>query len=151
MLNHVPDLGAAFAEFARVLQPDGRLLVFHTFATDRLEPREAAQLYAPLAIVAQNMAVDYFEAAAWRAGFEVQQVDEIGSEWREWGEEHGDRRTSRQLLRLARLSRDADRLRAELGATAHAVELADCTWGVYQMLGKLSPRVYVFRRSSNTE
>ncbi len=38
--------------------------------------------------------------------------------------------------------RDADRLRAELGRVAYEVELANALWGVYQMIGKLSPRVY---------
>jgi hypothetical protein len=46
-------------------------------------------------------------------------------------------------LHAARLIRDAERFRGELGLVTYEVELADSLWGVYQMIGKLSPRVYV--------
>jgi len=33
-----------------------------------------------------------------------------------------------------------------LGRTLYEVELANCYWGVYQMLGKLCPISYTLRR-----
>lgn len=146
MLNHIPDLDSGLAECARVLKPGGAMLIYQTFATDLLEAQEAARLYADLAIVPANMDPARLEAAATAAGFAVAGRDIIASEWREWWEEHGERTTSTQLLRIARLRRDRERLMHELGPVNYEVELANCHWGVYQMLGKLCPTVYVLRK-----
>ena len=32
-----------------------------------------------------------------------------------------------------------------MGDDDYAIELANCLWGVYQMIGKLSPAIYVLR------
>jgi SAM-dependent methyltransferase len=145
VLNHVA-LHAGLAECARVLRKGGAMVVFQTFATDLLEPREAASLFAALATVPENMAPAFFEATAAAAGLSIERCDIVASEWREAGEEDGTRRTSEQLLRIARLRRARERFVAAMGAKAYEAELADCIWGVYQMLGKLCPRVYVLRR-----
>ena len=147
VLAHVPDLPAALRDCFRVLQPGGAMLIYLTLATELLEPNEAARLYGPLAMVPSNMEAANVEAAALAAGFTIVEHDRIDSEWREWWEENGDPRTSTQLLALARLRRDRDRLRAELGEVNYAVELANCQWGVYQMLGKLCPQIYVLRKN----
>jgi sarcosine/dimethylglycine N-methyltransferase len=146
MLNHVPDLRAGLAECTRVLKPAGKMLVYQTFVTDLLELREAASLYPPLAVVEANMSTDHFETACRDTGLRIVERDMIASEWREHWEETGEGRTSRQLLWIARLRRDRARLIAELGPTVYGVELANCYWGVYQMLGKLCPMLYVLER-----
>jgi cyclopropane fatty-acyl-phospholipid synthase-like methyltransferase len=147
MLNHIPELRAGLAECARVLKSSGSMLVYQTFATDLLEPHEAARLYAPLAIVEANMSTAAFEATCRDAGLRVAERDMIASEWRERWEEDGTRTTSRQLLRIARMRRDRERLIAELGHDSYECELANCHWGVYQMLGKLCPMMYVLRKT----
>lgn len=142
VLNHVPDLRKALIECARVLRPRGKMLVYQTFATDLLEPTEAVRLYPPLAIIAANMSPSYFEEVAKRVGFEIFEKDPISSEWREAWEEDGTATTSQQLLHLARLRRRRNQYIAQLGRTLYEVELANCYWGVYQMLGKLCPIAY---------
>jgi len=143
MLNHVLDLRAGLAECARVLRPGAKMLVYQTFATDLLEPGEAARLYQALAVVPANMSTAAFEAACQGVGLRVAKRDTIASEWREYWEETGVGTTSRQLLRIARMRRDRERLIAELGLVVYESELANCHWGVYQMLGKLCPMMYV--------
>jgi SAM-dependent methyltransferase len=146
MLNHVHDLAAGLAECRRVLKPGGQMLVYQTFATPLLEPNERQRLFAPLAIVAANMEPTFFEQCAAGVELTIVERDRIASEWREWWEEHGERTTSHQLLTIARLRRAHTRLRHELGALNYEIELANCHWGVYQMLGKLEPTLYILRK-----
>lgn len=145
MLNHISDISRALSECARVLKPGGAMVVYQTFAGSRLEPREAAELYADLATVPERMDPVVFEQASEAAGFAVESRDIVGSEWREAWEEDGTRIASRQLLHAARMLRARDRFIAELGEIEYRVELANALWGVYQMIGKLEPRIYVLR------
>lgn len=148
MLAHVPDLASAFAECRRVMARDARMLVFHMFATPWLEQAEAERLWSPLAVVQRNTDAVFFERAAADAGLRVVSKDEITSEWREHLEESGSRKTTRQLLHVARLLRGRDRFRELFGARSYDAELGDSLWGVYQMIGKLSARVYVLAKAS---
>lgn len=150
MLNHVLDLRGGIGECARVLKPRGRMLVYNTFATELLEPQEARRLYRPLAVVQENMSSEYFEKVIENRGFRIEKRDIIGSEWREYWEESGDHVTSKQLLRVARIRRAGDRLAEEIGKVPYSVEMANCLWGVYQMLGKLRPTMYVLRKVGTT-
>jgi ubiquinone/menaquinone biosynthesis C-methylase UbiE len=145
VLIHVEPLGDALAEFRRTLRPGGAALIFTMFATAWLEPDEAARLWPPLGAVPENTDPERFERLVGQAGLTVERGEVLGSQWREFGEESGDGRTSRQLLRVARLLRDPERYIAAMGEVDYDVELGDSLWGVYQMIGKLSPRAYVLR------
>ncbi len=92
------------------------------------------------------MSTAAFEAACQGAGLRIAARDQIASEWREYWEETGVGTTARQLLRIARMRRDRERLIAELGQANYECELANCHWGVYQMLGKLCPMMYVLEQ-----
>jgi ubiquinone/menaquinone biosynthesis C-methylase UbiE len=148
MLNHVADLKGAFRECARVLKPRGHMLLFVTLATELLELKEARRLYAALAIVAKNMSIQKLERAIQSSGLRIDERDKIDSEWREWGIEQGHPyvSTTQQLLRIARLRRAREILLKKLGRIPYENELANCHWGVYTMLGKLCPFVYVLRK-----
>ncbi len=142
VLGHMRDLQQAFESCARVLKPNGKMLIFEVFATDLLTEEEAKHLWLPLASNPENASRAYFESAFTAAGFSAIEADDIGSEWREYGEETDSKRTSQQLLRIARLRRHRERFVAEFGAKDYACELANAHYGVYQMLGKLSPVIY---------
>ncbi len=146
VLTHIPDLWQLFADCARVLKPNGKMLIFHMLKTDLLTPAETEQLCLPLASKPENMTPAYFAQAFAAAGFSLVEADVLSSEWREYGEEAGPQTTSKQLLRIARMRRNRERLIAEYGEKEYVSELANCQWGVYQMLGKLSPTIYTLAK-----
>ena len=149
VLGHMQDLQQAFTSCARVLKPNGKMLIFEMFATDLLTDEEAQHLWLPLASNPENASRAYFEQAFTAAGFSIIEADVISSEWREYGEETDSKRTSQQLLRIARLRRHREQFIAKLGAKDYAVELANAHYGVYQMLGKLCPIIYSLVNSTN--
>ena len=61
----------------------------------------------------------------------------------------GGKRTglrSRQLLRVSRLLRNRPAYEERFGTDAYEAMLTGSLWGVYQMVGKLNPRLYVLTR-----
>ena len=146
MLNHVPELAAGLAECHRVLRLGGKMLVYQTFSTELMEANEAAFIYETMGIVAKNQSAAFFESTARSVGFAIAERDAVASEWREFWEEDGSRKTSGQLLRIARMRRNRAALIPLLTETPNNIEIADCLWGVYQMIGKLCPTVYVLTR-----
>lgn len=147
MLTLVPDLRRAFSECARVLKAGGHMLIFTHFATDLMEPPEVERVCGPLGACVNNLSKGYFEAAFLDSGFQVVERERIDSEWREWREESGDRQTSRQMLRIARMLRNRDNLIARVGRKDYEIELADCYWGVYHMIGKMSGAIYILQKA----
>jgi SAM-dependent methyltransferase len=147
VLVHV-DARRGLAECARVLRPGGAMVAYVTLATERLEPREAAEVAELAAIVPDSFSADGIEAAAAEAGLVTRQIERIGSEWRERMLEDGDLDTATGLLSIARLDRQHSEFVERFGALAVDIARNGFLWGVYQMLGKLCPTVYVWERSA---
>jgi cyclopropane fatty-acyl-phospholipid synthase-like methyltransferase len=143
MLGHVEDLNRAFAECARVLSPDGVMVVHEVFATPLLEPQEKQMLCADVATFPERMSVRRFEAAVDAGGFSVESLDLIGSEWVEASQEAGT--APNYMLQISRLRRAKEQLVDELGEIPYRVLYGNALWSIYQMLGKLESRVYVLR------
>jgi SAM-dependent methyltransferase len=138
VLVHV-DVERGLAECARVLKPGGRIVAYVTLATELLEPKERAGLSSALALTCLDGA--QIEAGAAAVGLaEVERI-ELGGEWRERMIEDGDWDPRDDLLRISRLRR--------LGVDGHdaAAYAGGRLWGVYQLIGKLAPTVYVWERS----
>lgn len=146
VLVHVADLERAYAEFQRVLQPNGRVLVYQMFAGDRLEEREAEWLWRTMGVVPTSANPACTDAAYIAAGLRLDRCLDLGTEWGEWAEEHSGN-GGRRLLRTARLLRDPQRYIAQFGQAAYEIMLGDCLWHVFGMIGKLNRRVYLFSKS----
>jgi ubiquinone/menaquinone biosynthesis C-methylase UbiE len=145
VLECVEGLEPGLAEAARVLKPGCRMLVYTDFATELLEPREAAKSFGPRGIVADNMDEHYVEAALLRAGFVIERKDVIGTEWREYAEERSQP-VSTDLLRLARLRRQRRDIVEQHGQDVYERAEGGLQWSAYQLLGKLQPTLYILAR-----
>jgi sarcosine/dimethylglycine N-methyltransferase len=143
VLGHV-DVSRALAECARVLRPTGAILAYVTLATDRLEPRERAELVDAAAV--RTFDAEDVEHAADAAGLTAHSVERLGSEWHERMLEDAAWSANDDLLAIARLARGD--LPERYGETAAAAARGGLLWGIYQLLGKLCPTVYVWKRST---
>jgi hypothetical protein len=76
----------------------------------------------------------------------VEQSIELHGELRERIEEDGVGYTSQQLLWVSRLLRNRPAYEERFGTDAYEAMLTNSLWGVYQMIGKLNPRIYVLSR-----
>jgi ubiquinone/menaquinone biosynthesis C-methylase UbiE len=148
MLMHVPALPQALLECMRVLKPAGAMLVYTTVATERMEPKEAAWLYASFGLVPESMNEQAVEAAFQAAGLQMRSKEPLGSELMEWVEER-EGRASRELMRLARMLRKPEYYQELLGSGRYEVALANYHWATYILLGKLSPTLYVLRKPAS--
>jgi ubiquinone/menaquinone biosynthesis C-methylase UbiE len=146
VLVHIESLRPVFAEVRRVLRPGAPVLVFHVFATPLLEPREAERLWTATAVMPTSADPEVFRRAVADAGLQIERWEELRGEWREHLEEIGEGKTSRQLLRVGRMLREPERYKTAIGEREYEVELGDCLYGIYQLLGKLSATVSVLRR-----
>ena len=144
VLEVIPDLQVGLSEVARVLKPGGSAVIYTVFATPRLEPREAAAVNQPLGTVPQNLERAWIEEAFKQAGFRVERLEEIGTEFREYEEER-TQPVSESLLRLARLRRRREEVTRRFGKDKYDLWEASLHWLAYLLLGKLEPVAYVLR------
>jgi len=145
VIEQVYDLEPALRESARVLSPEGHMLVYTTFATDRLSPLEAEMMNRHLGNVPSNLVERNVEEAFARAGLTIDRKDVIGTEWREYLEER-TKPASRSLIRLSRLRRQHDALVEKFGRDVYDHVEANLHWEVFQFLGKLAPMLYILTR-----
>jgi SAM-dependent methyltransferase len=145
MLVHAPDLNGAMKECARVLKTGGHMLVLTTHSTELLAPGEAERAFAAIGVRPENFSPARLAAAFDAAGLSVEASEYIGGELLEFYEER-DRRCSRELMRLAHMTRARERFVAELGVKTFDIAQALYRWTVYHLLGKIGANVYVLKK-----
>jgi ubiquinone/menaquinone biosynthesis C-methylase UbiE len=146
VLGLIDDLPQAVAECARVLKPGAAMVVHVTVATVRMAPFEQAELDASQGTVAASMHRATLERAL-AQHFTIEQAVDLGSQHRLQAIESGNNESLTNLVRAARLMTWPDMYRTGHGDLAYRTALTEALWGVYQLLGKLSPVVYLLRRS----
>jgi SAM-dependent methyltransferase len=140
MMTHVGDLDGALIECRRALVDTGSMLIHQVFETPLLEPGEKARICADLATVPERLSIEAFEDSVRRAGFTIQAIDPIGSEWSESFLERED--GEKRLLRAARMRRNKHDIVAKVGVAPYRVMQANNLWTIYRMIGKLEERLY---------
>lgn len=147
VIEVLPDLTTALAQMRRVLRPRGHLIVFTNLLNGPIDAAETATIHEPLGNVVTYLVESNLEGAFAVAGFTLKIKHFIGTEWREYLEEH-DQIVSRELLRLARLRRSRDRVIDRYGHDAYRTAEASLQWGVHQFLGRFVPVIYVLGGTS---
>ncbi|UUZ58149.1 hypothetical protein [Nocardioides sp. B-3] len=120
-------------------------MIHQHVGTPLLRTSEASWLFPVMGVVPSSMSSSSIDDAVSCSGLAPDASPDIGSEWGEHDEEETGAASS-ALLRVARLRRDPDRFRSEMGAAAYDMVLGEALWTVYLMLGKLSSRILVLTR-----
>jgi SAM-dependent methyltransferase len=141
-LSCLHDCGRAMREFARVLRPNGGVVLYAAFTGDRLEPGDRALLVDGLRNSAASMDQPTVEGAIAAAGFRIARRERVGSEWMEHLLEHDPGYLTDDLLEIARLTRDRERLEAALGPVWYRRTIAFAHWRLQIVLGRLVPLLY---------
>jgi SAM-dependent methyltransferase len=136
------DCALALRECARVLRPGGGMVLYAVFTTERLEPGDRALVVEGLGNSAASMDQAAVESAIAGAGFETVRRECIGTEWTEHRLETNPGYLTQDLLEVARLTRDRDRMEAALGPLWYRRALAFDLWRLQIALGRLVPVVY---------
>jgi SAM-dependent methyltransferase len=140
------DTRRGFAECARVLRGGGSMVAYVTLATDLLEPRERGALAEAMALVPESLDPALLERNAADAGLVTAAVHRLEGEWRERMIEDGTWDAGDALLRLSRLRRREEAFADAFGRAAVDAYRGGQLWGIYQLLGKLCPTVYVWEK-----
>jgi ubiquinone/menaquinone biosynthesis C-methylase UbiE len=146
MLVHVQNLKQGLQECHRVLRPSGTMVILTAFATDLMEEQEKSRLCQALSLAPSNLSLLFMQQALSGSGFRVVSAHWLGSELAEFYEER-DGRYSRELRRIARMTRRKKELEAQMGRSNFEVSLALYNWGVYQLFGKLGLMVYTLKKA----
>lgn len=144
VIVHLAALSPAFRECRRVLAPGGFMMLQTGFATESLEPREAALLRRRLGFFEDSMRRPHVEEALRDAGFTVVRSEVYGSEFAE-SYEADEGRCAHHLMGIARLLRAETALVDRFGRAYYETALGMYHWQVYQMLGKVSYHAYLLQ------
>lgn len=146
VLSMLDDPQAFLDETMRVLEPGGGLMLYSAFPTERLEPRERAELFAALGAPSWwDLGAGHIRRLIQRTGFRVVTESRTSPEFTQAGiEAHND--LLDDWVSLARLERAPERFRAEVGDAWFRRWKAWNRWSIYLLLGKLETIAWAMRK-----
>jgi ubiquinone/menaquinone biosynthesis C-methylase UbiE len=146
VLVQVDDVLSGLRDVARTMAPDARMLAYSSFATDRLDGVDLEMMRHHLGWIDANVRRPSMERAFRDAGLDIEDVVEIGTEWKEHSEERAQS-TSKSLLRLSRLRRQRDDIVAWRGQEIYDHIEANLHYETFLFLGKLEPTVHLLKKA----
>jgi SAM-dependent methyltransferase len=146
VLSCIGDARGMLAECARVLRPGGGMVLYAVFATDQLAPDDRRLVVEGLGNAPASMHQPTVEAAIAAAGFQVVRRERIASEWSEYQLERDPGYLAKDLLEIARLTRNRDRAEAILGSVWYRRALGFAGWRLQIVLGRLLPVLYALAK-----
>lgn len=144
VIGMVEDLDKALDECRRVLKPGGKIMIYASFATDRLTEKEETFLNDSL-----GNAVDGLKGRRAEELIEQKFVsvikEVIGSQYvqRRVEQQKDTSEAVKGLLQVARLLTWSDFYKKKYGETVYSICLAEAHWSTYILLGKLSPTIFI--------
>lgn len=143
----VEDLESAIAECRRVLKPDGKMLLYASFATDRLGDKESHELNDSLGNASEGTDKQRLLTPL-EKNFNIVKEEVIGSEFTQYDVEQkqGNSEAAKNLLKAARLLTWADDYKAKHGERVYRIVLAEVHWNVFILLGKLQPTLFIAQK-----
>lgn len=134
-------------ECARVLRPDGIVVMYAACLTPLLAGAERERLVSALSLT-DGADRSVLEKAIASAGFGVDRVVEVGGGWPETELAAGGLRFVDDLLAIARMVRAEEELVAQFGRSWFETMLAWRQWAPFMALGKLAVVIYVLRKEA---
>lgn len=144
-LMYATDLGAVFSEFARVLRPGGRGVLYQMFSGPGMTDAEAHHFWTEIGATAVASRPGVVAKALAQSGLAIDRWIDLSSELAEHAQE-ADPSVGRRLLHAARLLRDPQRYIDRFGDLNYRVMLGECLAHVYRLIGKLSGQVIVLSK-----
>lgn len=147
VIGLVEDLDAAFTECRRVLKPGGKMLIYASFATDRMSAREAQDFVTYLGSATHGLELAHAEKHI-KKHFTVISKTVIGSQFTQSRIEKdlGHSEAAQSLLTVARLLTWPDKFIAKYGEKTYRMCLAGAQWVPFILLGKLQPTVFMVKK-----
>lgn len=143
----VEDLETAMAECNRVLKPSGKMLLYASFATERLSELEARELNDSLGNASEGTDKPRLLTPL-KKNFTIVKEEVIGSQFTQHDVEitKGDSEAAKNLLKVARLLTWSDDYKAKHGDRVYQIVLAEVQWNVFILIGKLQPTVFIVQK-----
>lgn len=147
VLVQVDDVVSGLRDVVRTMTPDARMLAYSSFATARLDGVDLEMMRQHLGWIDANVRRSSMERAFGDAGLDIDDVLEIGTEWKEHSEERSQS-TSKSLLQLSRLRRQREEVVAWRGQEIYDHIEANLHYESFLFLGKLEPTVHLLKKAT---
>lgn len=149
VIGMVKDVSKTLSECRRVLKPNGKMLIYLSFPTERLSEKEARELDQtqggePEEALSEEQLEQYIKES-----FKLVKKMVIGSQFTQYDVEKSkeESEASKNLLRIARLLTWPDKYIKKYGEQKYRIVLAGSHWSLYILLGKLQPTVFIVQKA----
>jgi SAM-dependent methyltransferase len=144
MLSHIERVDLCFAEFARVLKPAGKIIIYSMECSHDMPVPEYTYLAKHLALAQSFADPQRIHRVASNMNLHLRDQVYIDAQWRESWEYSASPVVSSQLLRIAQMRRFRQQLVDAHGEALYHAEYARCMANIWHMMGFFQPVIWVY-------